>query len=83
MPRSRRLRRAPRSRAPKRAVDLDRAHSFTRGIEGHQRFLPEHILKVLLDDPEGLASNLIQASGGNPKAAARFILKLLLERLDN
>jgi ATP-dependent Clp protease ATP-binding subunit ClpB len=37
--------------------------------EGHQRFLPEHILKVLLDDPEGLASNLIGAAGGDPKVA--------------
>ena len=36
---------------------------------GHQRFVPEHVLKVLLDDPEGLAANLIQASGGDPKRA--------------
>ena len=28
---------------------------------GHQRFTPEHILKVLLDDKEGLAANLIGA----------------------
>ena len=27
--------------------------------EGHQRFVPEHLLKVLLDDEEGLAANLI------------------------
>ena len=37
--------------------------------EGHQRFTPEHLLKVLLDDPEGLAANLIQRAGGNPKRA--------------
>jgi ATP-dependent Clp protease ATP-binding subunit ClpB len=37
--------------------------------EGHQRFTPEHVLKVLLDDPEGLAANLIAASGGNAKLA--------------
>ena len=37
--------------------------------EGHQRFTPEHVLKVLLDDPEGLAGNLIRASGGDPKRA--------------
>ena len=30
----------------------------------HQRFTPEHILKVLLDDEEGLAANLIRACGG-------------------
>ena len=37
--------------------------------EGHQRFTPEHVLKVLLDDEEGLAANLIKASGGNPQMA--------------
>lgn len=37
--------------------------------EGHQRFTPEHILKVLLDDPEGLAANLIRAAGGRPTQA--------------
>ena len=37
--------------------------------EGHQRFTTEHVLKVLLDDEEGLASNLIKAAGGNPQAA--------------
>jgi ATP-dependent Clp protease ATP-binding subunit ClpB len=38
--------------------------------EGHQRFLPEHLLKVLLDDPEGLAANLIRRAGGDPGRAA-------------
>jgi ATP-dependent Clp protease ATP-binding subunit ClpB len=37
--------------------------------EGHQRFTAEHVLKVLLDDEEGLAANLIKAAGGNPQAA--------------
>jgi ATP-dependent Clp protease ATP-binding subunit ClpB len=37
--------------------------------EGHQRFAPEHILKVLLDDEEGLASGLIQAAGGDARQA--------------
>ncbi|MCZ6860399.1 MAG: AAA family ATPase, partial [Alphaproteobacteria bacterium] len=35
----------------------------------HQRFTPEHVLKVLLDDKEGLAGNLIRASGGDPAAS--------------
>lgn len=39
--------------------------------ENHQRILPEHLLKALLDDPEGLAANLINAAGGDAKAAAR------------
>ncbi len=37
--------------------------------ESHQRFTPEHLLKALLDDEQGLAANLIAASGGNAKAA--------------
>ena len=31
----------------------------------HQRFTPEHLLKALLDDVEGLAANLIKAAGGD------------------
>jgi ATP-dependent Clp protease ATP-binding subunit ClpB len=37
--------------------------------EGHQQFAPEHLLKVLLDDPEGLAAGLIDRAGGNSRAA--------------
>ena len=37
--------------------------------ESHQRFTPEHLLKALLDDEQGLAANLINAAGGNAKAA--------------
>jgi ATP-dependent Clp protease ATP-binding subunit ClpB len=36
--------------------------------EGHQQFSPLHILKVLLDDSEGLAGGLIDRSGGNSRA---------------
>src|SRR6185437_461367 len=39
---------------------------------GHQRFIPDHLLKVLLDDPEGLAANLI-ASGGDSRAVHRAV----------
>ena len=35
--------------------------------ENHQRVLPDHLLKALLDDEQGLASNLITAAGGDPK----------------
>ena len=35
--------------------------------ESHQKLSPEHILKALLDDPEGLASNLIKRAGGAPE----------------
>ncbi|MEM6481624.1 MAG: Clp protease N-terminal domain-containing protein, partial [Pseudomonadota bacterium] len=34
--------------------------------ESHQKLAPEHILKALMDDPEGLASNLIRRAGGDP-----------------
>ena len=37
--------------------------------EGHQQFSPNHILKVLLDDEEGLGSGLISAAGGDAKLA--------------
>ncbi len=33
--------------------------------ESHQRLSPEHLLKALMDDDQGLASNLINAAGGN------------------
>jgi ATP-dependent Clp protease ATP-binding subunit ClpB len=33
--------------------------------EGHQRFEPIHILKVFMDDPDGLASRLIQMTGAD------------------
>ncbi|MGH7056074.1 MAG: ATP-dependent chaperone ClpB [Stellaceae bacterium] len=33
---------------------------------GHQRLTPEHLLKVLIEDREGLAANLIRAAGGDP-----------------
>ncbi len=38
---------------------------------GHQQLTPLHILKVLLDDKEGLAANLIRAGGGDPARALR------------
>ncbi len=37
--------------------------------EGNPQITPEHLLKVLLDDPEGLASGLIAKAGGRPKEA--------------
>ena len=39
--------------------------------EGHQRFSPEHLLKVLLDDEDGLAAGLIRAAGGDARLALR------------
>src|SRR6202161_4052807 len=45
--------------------------------EGHQQFSSLHMLKVLLDDNEGLASGLIDRAGGNSRA----ILKATEEAL--
>ena len=35
--------------------------------ESHQRLAPEHLLKAIMDDDQGLASNLIRRSGGEPQ----------------
>jgi ATP-dependent Clp protease ATP-binding subunit ClpB len=37
--------------------------------QGHQQFAPEHVLKVLLDDDQGMAASLIERAGGDAKAA--------------
>ena len=37
--------------------------------ENHQQFTPEHLLKALLDDSEGLASNLLRNAGARPADA--------------
>ena len=53
----------------------DRARGFVQAAqtiamrEGHQRFLPEHLLKAMLDDKEGAASALIARAGGDASAA--------------
>ena len=59
-------------------MNLDKFTERSRGFvqaaqtiamrEDHQKLAPEHLLKALLDDAEGLASNLIARAGGNPNA---------------
>lgn len=34
--------------------------------EGHQQLMPEHLLKAIMDDDQGMAANLISAAGGAP-----------------
>ncbi len=52
----------------------ERAQGFVQAAqnlalrENHQQFSAEHILKVLLDDDQGLASGLIKSAGGDAKA---------------
>ncbi|MCX8999988.1 ATP-dependent chaperone ClpB [Rhizobiaceae bacterium BDR2-2] len=47
---------------------LQSAQTFALA-EGHQQFTPEHVLKVLLDDDQGMVSSLIERAGGNAKEA--------------
>ncbi|MHA3841155.1 ATP-dependent chaperone ClpB [Sphingomonas aestuarii] len=53
----------------------DRAKGFLQAAqtiairESHQRIAPEHLLKALLDDKEGMASGLIRTAGGDPARA--------------
>src|SRR5580693_7213178 len=64
----------------------ERARGFVQSAqslalrEGHQQFTPEHILKVLLDDEEGLAAGLIDKAGGNSREALRQV-ELALAKL--
>jgi ATP-dependent Clp protease ATP-binding subunit ClpB len=49
----------------------DRSRGFIQSAqtiatrENHQGLMPEHILKALMDDDQGLASNLINSAGGD------------------
>src|SRR6478736_2340940 len=64
----------------------DRAKGFVQAAqslalrEGHQQFGPDHLLKVLLDDPEGMVAGLIQRSGGRPGDALRAVELTLAKR---
>ncbi|HYC99126.1 ATP-dependent chaperone ClpB [Brevundimonas sp.] len=46
----------------------------------HQQFAPEHLLKVLLEERDGLARTLITAAGGDPAAAERAVETALSKR---
>ncbi|WP_265569801.1 ATP-dependent chaperone ClpB [Sphingomicrobium nitratireducens] len=41
--------------------------------ENHQQITPQHLVKALLDDEQGMAAGLIQMAGGDPKAARKAI----------
>ncbi|HVM37315.1 MAG TPA: ATP-dependent chaperone ClpB [Sphingomicrobium sp.] len=57
----------------------DRARGFLQAAqtiaarEHHQRIAPAHLLKALLDDEQGMAAGLIQAAGGDARAAQRNV----------
>ncbi len=64
----------------------DRAKGFVQAAqnlalrEGHQQFGADHLLKVLLDDPEGLAAGLIQHAGGQAADALSAVERTLAKR---
>jgi ATP-dependent Clp protease ATP-binding subunit ClpB len=41
--------------------------------ENHQRLVPEHLLKALMDDDQGLAANLIRRAGGAPDRVVQAV----------
>jgi ATP-dependent Clp protease ATP-binding subunit ClpB len=53
----------------------ERARGFIQNAQqlalgqGHQQFAPIHLLKVLLDDEEGMAAGLIAKAGGDARIA--------------
>jgi ATP-dependent Clp protease ATP-binding subunit ClpB len=50
----------------KQAIQSAQSLALARG---HQQLAPEHLLKVLLEEKDGLARQLIQSAGGRPDAA--------------
>ncbi|MCJ2177238.1 ATP-dependent chaperone ClpB [Novosphingobium album (ex Hu et al. 2023)] len=61
----------------------DRAKGFLQAAQtvairlNHQRISPEHVLKALLDDSEGMAAGLIQRAGGNAAFTTQELDKAL------
>ncbi len=64
-------------------MDLEKFTERSRGFlqaaqtiamrESHQRVAPEHLLKALLDDDQGLSANLIKAAGGSPERVIQAV----------
>jgi ATP-dependent Clp protease ATP-binding subunit ClpB len=67
-------------------IYTDRAKGFVQSAqslalrEGHQQFGTDHLLKVLIDDPEGLAARIIEKAGGRPGDARAAIERALAKR---
>src|ERR1700759_2509128 len=58
----------------KQAVQSAQSLALARG---HQQLGPEHLLKVLLEEKDGLARQLIVTAGGRPEQAATATAALL------
>ena len=48
--------------------------------ESHQRLTPDHLLKALMDDDQGLAANLITSAGGDPARVLAHVDQLLAKQ---
>ncbi len=48
--------------------------------ESHQRLTPEHLLKALMDDDQGLAANLITRAGGDPGRVLAHVDQVLAKQ---
>ena len=68
-------------------MNLDKFTERSRGFvqaaqtiamrESHQRLAPEHLLKALMDDDQGLAANLITRAGGQPSRVTETLAQKL------
>jgi ATP-dependent Clp protease ATP-binding subunit ClpB len=68
-------------------MDLEAFTEKARGVlqaaqtaalaSSHQQFLPEHVLKAMLDDRDRLATNLVKAAGGRPDVLTQGLESLL------
>ncbi|MEO1026925.1 MAG: ATP-dependent chaperone ClpB [Pseudomonadota bacterium] len=64
-------------------MDLEKFTERSRGFlqaaqtiaarESHQRLAPEHLLKALMDDEQGMAANLIRTAGGAPERVVQAV----------
>ncbi len=71
-------------------MNLDKFTERSRGFvqaaqtiatrESHQRLTPEHLLKAMMDDEQGLAANLITRGGGDA-AAVRVAVDAAVEKI--
>ena len=61
----------------------ERSRGFIQSAQGvaerndNQFLTPEHLLKVLLDDNEGMCAGLIKAAGGDPKKAKKDVAEAI------
>ena len=60
-----------------RSRSLIQAGQTLASRSGHGQYTPEHLLKVLLDDADGLAANLMRQSGGDPALAKQGVEQAL------